>query len=83
MSDVNTIDILKSDYVSREKWEEAVKNLIFSLLETRQIMVVRYDEPGIGIVKIAFNPDNEEWGCKYPYWLKPDEAEIALTAQND
>jgi hypothetical protein len=38
-------------------------------------MTVRYDEPGLGIVAIEFNPDQQEWGCKYPYWLSPEEEE--------
>lgn len=83
MKNVNAINVCLCDYGSRKEWEKAITNLIFSLLETHQIMVVRYDEPSLGIVKVEFNPDDEELGCKYPYWLDPDEVEIALTIQND
>lgn len=75
MRDVNSITICRDNYSSREEWEDAIKKMVVALLDNRQIMTVRYDEPGLGIVVVEFNHDKLEWGCKYPYWLSPDEAE--------
>ena len=75
MKNTNNITICRDNYSSREEWENALKNMVIALLENRQIMTVRYDEPGLGIVEIEFNPDRIERGCHYPYWLSPDEEE--------
>ena len=78
MRDVNSIAIVRDNYSTREEWEDAIKKMVIALLENRQIMTVRYDEPGLGIVDIEFNPDQQEWGCKYPYWLNPEEEESVI-----
>ena len=78
MKNVNNITIVRDNYSSREEWEDAIKKMVISLLENRQIVVVRYDEPGLGIVDIEFNPDSIEWGCHYPYWLSPREEESVI-----
>lgn len=75
MRDVNNIAIVRDNYSTREEWEDAIKRMVIALLDNRQIMTIRYDEPGLGIVDIEFNPDKAEWGCKYPYWLSPEEEE--------
>ena len=78
MKNVNNIAICRDNYSSREEWEDAIKRMVVSLLDNRQIMVVRYDEPGLGIVDIEFNPDEQSWGCHYPYWLSNTEAESVI-----
>jgi hypothetical protein len=75
MRDINSIAIVRDNYATREEWENAIKTMVVALLDNRQIMTVSYDEPGLGIVAIEFNPDHQEWGCKYPYWLSPEEEE--------
>ena len=75
MKDVNEITICRDNYSTREEWEDAIKKMVIALLDNRQILVVRYDEPGLGIVNIEFNPDQLEWGCHYPRWLSPTEEE--------
>lgn len=78
MKKVNEIAICRDDFPIREKWEETIKNMVVCLLETRQIMTVRYDEHRLGIVVIEFNPDRQDWGCHYPYWLSPEEEESII-----
>lgn len=73
MKDVNGIAICRDNYSTREDWEEAIKKMVMCLLNNRQIMTVKYDEPGLGIVQISYNPDDQSFGCHYPYWLSPDE----------
>ena len=60
MRDVNSIAIVRDNYSTREEWEDAIKKMVINLLDNRQIMTVRYDEPGLGIVDIEFNPDKQE-----------------------
>lgn len=78
MKDVNSIAICRDNYSTREEWEDAIKKMVVALLDSYQIMMVRYDEPGLGIVEIEFNPSDAECGCKYPYWLSPEEAESVV-----
>lgn len=78
MRNTNSIAICRDNYSSREEWEDAIKKMVVELLNNRQIMTVRYDEPGFGIVDIEFNPDQQEWGAHYPYWLSPTEAESVI-----
>lgn len=78
MKNVNSIVICRDNYSTREEWENAIKKMVVELLNNRQIMTVRYDEPGLGIVDIEFNPDQQEWGAHYPYWLSPTEAESVV-----
>lgn len=78
MKDVNSIAICRDDYSTREEWEAAIGRMVMELLNNRQIMTVRYDEPGLGIVDIEFNPDKQEWGAHYPYWLSLTEEESVI-----
>ncbi len=73
MKDVNSIAICRDNYPTRAEWEDAIKKMVVCLLDNRQVMTVRYDESGLGIVVIEFNPDDQSWGAHYPYWLSPDE----------
>lgn len=78
MSRVNSITICRDNYRSKEEWEEAVGKMVVQLLHNRQIMTVRYDEPGIGIVVIEFNYDRLDYGNRYPVWLYPEEEESVV-----
>ena len=78
MKNTNNIAICRDNYSSREEWEDAIKKMVVNLLDNRQIMTVRYDDPGLGIVVIEFNSDKQEWGCHYPYWLSPEEEESVI-----
>lgn len=73
MSKVNSIAICRDNYNSKAEWEDAIKKMVVALLENRQVMTIRFDEPGLGIVAIEFDCDDQELGGNYPYWLSPDE----------
>ena len=75
MSDISTITIRRDTYKTQEDFENAIKKAIMVLLDNNYIMTVRYDEPGLGIVVIEFNHDDQSWGAHYPYWLSPEEEE--------
>jgi hypothetical protein len=76
MKDVNQLVVCKDDYETTEDWENAIKKAIMVLLDNNYIMTVRYDE--VGIVDISYNPDKQEYGCDYPYWLSPEEIESVV-----
>ncbi len=78
MKEVNSLVICRDNYSTREEWEDAIKKMVMCLLEARQIMTVHYDEPGLGIVAIEFNPDDQSLGADYPYWLSPEEVESVI-----
>ena len=88
MKDVNSIAICRDNYSTREEWEDVIKRTVMALLDAEQIMTVHYDEPGLGIVVIEFNPADEGLGAHYPYWLSCEEWDSVVwdeerTTQND
>ena len=78
MKDVNEIVICKDTYKTQEDFENAIKKAIMVLLDNEYIMTVRYDEPGLGIVCIEYNSDDESYGKHYPHWLSPTEWESVV-----
>ena len=80
MKDVNEIVICKDTYKTQEDFENAIKKAIMVLLNNNYIMTVRYDEPGLGIVCIEYNSDDESCGHYYPHWLSPTEWESVVWA---
>ena len=81
--EVDNITICKDDYRTQEEFENAIKKAIMVLLENNYIMTVKYDDKGYGIVTIDFNPDKEEYGCNYPYWLDTEESEMIYANRMD
>lgn len=78
MKYVNSIVICRSEYSSKEEFQDAIKDAIMVLLNNNYIMTVRYDEKGLGIVSIEYNHANKEYGADYPYWLSPSEVESVI-----
>lgn len=79
MNDVNEIVICRSEYSSREEWENAIKKAVMVLLDNNYIMTVRYDEKGLGIVAIEYNCADQAYGYDYPYWLSSNEIDSVVT----
>lgn len=75
MNDISNITICRDTYKTREDFENAIKKAIMVLLDNEYIMTVRYDDPGLGIVCIDYNHEDQNYGCHYPYWLSPAEWE--------
>ena len=78
MSKVNELVLCRENYESQEKFEDEIKKSVMLLLNADQIMTIRYDEKGLGIVVIEYKYDDQSYGDYYPYWLLPDEIESVV-----
>ena len=87
MSRVNELVLHRENYSSQEEFEDEIKKAVTLLLNADQIMIIRYDEKGLGIVAIEYKYADQSYGDYYPYWLLPDEIESVIfdeeRGQND
>ena len=87
MSRVNELVLCRENYESQEEFENEIKKAVMLLLNADQIMTIRYDEKGLGIVAIEYKYADQSYGDYYPYWLLPDEIESVIfdeeRGQND
>ena len=77
---LNEIVFSRGKDETKEELFQRVGEQLKLLLEAGYIAVVRYDEPGLGIIAISFEHDDtfESWGCVQPMWVTPEEAEEIL-----
>lgn len=87
MNKVNELVLCRENYESQEEFEDEIKKAVTLLLNADQIMTIRYDEKGLGIVAIEYKYADQSYGDYYPYWLLPDEIESVIfdeeRGQND
>lgn len=75
----DAIEFSTSNYNGdNDKMFEAINAVIRVLLDGQYIVVVRYDEPGLGVVIVEFGHDDrlDYWGVPNPMWLTPEEMEL-------
>lgn len=77
MKSYETVVFQKKDDETKEELFQRVGEQLRLLLEEGYLAVVRYDEPGLGIVVIEFEHDEhfEFWGCNQPVWITLEEEE--------
>ena len=78
MNKVNELVLCRQNYDSQEVFEDEIKKAVMVLLNANQIMTIRYDEPGLGIVAIEYKSATQSYGDYYPYWLLPEEIESVI-----
>lgn len=78
MSKVNELVLCRYEYDSQEEFEDEIKKAVMLLLNANQIMTIRYDEKGLGIVAIEYKYAEQSYGDYYPYWLLPEEIESVV-----
>lgn len=87
MNKVNELVLCRESYGSQEEFENEIKKAVMLLLNADQIMTIRYDEKGLGIIDIEYKYADQSYGDYYPYWLLPDEIESVIfdeeRGQND
>ena len=78
MNKVNELVLCREDYESQEEFENEIKKAVMLLLNANQIMTIRYDEKGLGIVAIEYKYADQSYGDYYPYWLSLEEIESVI-----
>ena len=78
MNKVNELVLCRENYDSQEEFEDEIKKAVMLLLNADQIMTIRYDEKGLGIIVIEYKYDDQSYGDYYPCWLLPDEIESVV-----
>lgn len=78
MNKVNELVLCIENYDSQEEFENEIKKAVMLLLNADQIMTIRYDEKGLGIVAIEYKYADQSYGDYYPYWLSPEEFESVI-----
>lgn len=76
----------KEEEETKEDFFNKIGEQLKLLLDAGYIAVVRYDEPGLEIVVIEYEHDDNlvYWGCNRPMWVTPEEMEeIILTRENN
>ena len=74
----------KGDYDGDiDKLFEAVGTQLKLLLNAGYVAVVRYDEPGLGIVEIQFEHDEylDPWGGYTPVWITEEEEQLIMNKE--
>lgn len=85
MNQHETIIFKKKERETKEELFRRVGEQLRLLLEENYLAVVRYDEPGLGIVVIEFGHDDNlvHWGCNRPVWVTPEEEESLLISRDE
>lgn len=76
MQDINRIVISRENHDTQEEFENAIRDAVMLLMNEGYVMVVRYDEPGLGIVCIDFDYEDVMLSNRYPCWITTDEWEM-------
>lgn len=85
MNQHETIIFKKKERETKEELFRRVGEQLRLLLEENYLAVVRYDEPGLGIVVIEFGHDEHlvNWGCSQPVWITPEEEEELIASKDE
>lgn len=80
VEDMSRIVFDRDNYSSESEFENEIKKAIKVLLDAGYIMTVKYDagDKKMGIVVVDYSYQNQELGCRYPYWLSPEEFESVI-----
>lgn len=75
----------KKEGETNKEFFERIGLQLSLLLAEEYVAVVRYDEPGLRIVVIEYEHDENfgAWGCANPFWITEDEATIIKYNRED
>lgn len=73
------------NYENKDELFDVLAKQLRLLLDAGYLAVVRYDEPGLGIIVIEFEHDEylEYWGCTKPMWVTPEEEEQIICSREN
>ena len=70
---VNRLTICRDKYKSEEEFRNAISASVNLLIDAEYVLVIRYDEKGLGIVTIDYSYADRSLGAPYPIWGNEDE----------
>lgn len=76
MGKVNSLVLCRDYYNSDDEFKDALIDAVILLLNAEYVVVVNYEEKGLGIIRIDYESSDKSLGGKYPFWLSPDEEEF-------
>jgi len=83
MPDVNQLVLCRDFYKDDVEFWSQVGQAVKLLLNAENILTIRFDEKGLGILSIEFNPDDVILGYAEPHWLTLDEWELVTDFRRD
>ena len=70
---VNRLTICRNNYKSEEEFRNAINTSVNLLIDAEYVLVIQYDEKGLGIVTIDYSYADKSLGVPYPIWRNEDE----------
>ena len=70
---VNRLTICRNNYKSEEEFRNAISASVHLLIDAEYVLVIQYDEKGLGIVTIDYSYADRSLGAPYPIWGNEDE----------
>lgn len=70
---VNRLTICRNNYKSEEEFRKAINTSVNLLIDAEYVLVIQYDEKGLGIVTIDYSYADRSLGAPYPIWGNEDE----------
>lgn len=70
---VNRLTICRDNYKSEEEFRNAINTSVNLLIDAEYVLVIQYDEKGLGIVTIDYSYADKSLGAPYPIWGIEDE----------
>ena len=70
---VNRLTICRDKYKSEEDFRNAINTSVNLLIDAEYVLVIQYDEKGLGIVTIDYSYADKSLGAPYPIWGNEDE----------
>ena len=69
---VNRLTICRDTYKSEEEFRNAISTSVNLLIDAEYVLVIQYDEKGLGIVTIDYSYADRSLGAPYPLWTNEE-----------
>ena len=69
---VNRLTICRDNYKSEEEFKNAISTAVNLLIDAEYVLVIQYDEKGLGIVTIDYSYADRSLGAPYPLWTNEE-----------
>lgn len=69
---INRLTICRDNYKSEEEFRNAISTAVNLLIDAEYVLVIQYDEKGLGIVTIDYSYADRSLGAPYPLWTNEE-----------